>query len=222
MHAVKKSNAPNAPTVSDLEYSRAAAEHNLMLAQRANSAALGARALIRSQGDAEAIAENRREIAESADAVRDLTDELEAATAALAKAKEIERSGLNDIRYATIRKALSTLVKSATACEDSGSAKSLVKVREDRQAVADELSRAGVAAGEVQHLFTDSMILRICDLQAWLDSNGSIGRPAGLLSAMELRQSGRASLRIQANEFRGVVLRVARLALGVSEINEGN
>ena len=63
--------------------------------------------------------------------------------------------------------------------------------------------------------------MRIFDLQAWLDSSGSVGRAPGLDTALQLRESGRASMRIQANEFRGVVLRVARLALGVSEINEG-
>jgi hypothetical protein len=219
MNAVGKK--PNsAPTVSDLEFLQAQIERDLVAAQRKRSAALNARAAVICEGIPAQVAASRLAVSEAGAEIHSLEEELKSTTEAVALAKKSERGSLNNTRYAAIRRAVGRLVQSASACEDSGSAKALVKVREDRQSVADELSRSGVPTDTVQHLFTDAQILRIYDLQVWLDSDQTAGRGPGLDTPLQLRESGRASLRIQSNEFRSVVLRSARLSLGVSEINE--
>lgn len=213
---------PPPPKLSELEHEIEQLSHRLMLAQRANSAALSARVLLRAQRDEIAIAANRREIADTAEQIRDLTDELECAREDLAKAKEIERHDAKRVCFERIKGELALLVKEAGACEDSGSPKDLVKVRERRRRVYDELSLAGVAHDRRYdgHIFNDAVIVTTHELQQWLDSGGVVGRGPGLDTPLQLRQSGRASLRAQANAFRAYTLRIARLVLDICEPNE--
>jgi hypothetical protein len=210
------------PKLADLQTEIEQLSHRLMLAQRANSTALIARVAIRSQGDAFAIAGNRREIADTAEQIRDLTDELAAARGGLDHAAAAARSEENRERFERIKDELGLLVKEAAACEDSGSPKDLVKVRERRRRVYDALSLAGIAYDRRYdaHIFNDSLIVKTHELQQWLDSDGVIGHGPGLDTPLQLRQSGRASLRAQANAFRAYTLRIARLVLEIYEPTE--
>lgn len=218
----QKPRPPGNSPIAVLESEITQLSNLLMLAQRANSAALSERARLRSQGDEMSIAANRREIADAAEQIREFTDALEYARAALAKAKEIERCDAKRVNFERIRNELGLLVKEAVACEDSGSPKDLAKVRERRRRVYHELSLAGIANDRRYdaHIFNDSVIVTTHELQQWLDSDGVVGRGPGLDTPMQLRQSGRASLRAQANAFRAYTLRIARLVLEIYEPNE--
>jgi hypothetical protein len=213
---------PVLPKTSELEGEIEQLSHRLVQAQRANSAALNARVALRGKGDEIAIAANRREIADTAEQIRDLTDEIECARQDLAKIKEIDRSEAKRATFERIRAELGALLKDASACEDSGSPKDLAKVRDRRRRVYDELSLAGIAHDRRYdaHIFNDAVIVTTHELQQWLDSGGVVGRGPGLDTPEQLRQSGRASLRAQANAFRAYTLRIARLVLEIYEPNE--
>jgi hypothetical protein len=206
-----------APSVVELEVSLTAAQQRLLAAHRANSTARTTRPALLAQGNDIAIAENRREISATAKQVRELTEEVEFASQAIESAKQRDHALFNQMRLRTIEKLMAVAV--ADHCELERTidefGKVLIAASASAAEAEAELQRSGIPYD--RYLSIATRIKTRAEMCVWLATDGAMGRQPTLDTASQLRASGRASLKLAATEFRGLVMRTARLKFGCTD-----
>jgi chromosome segregation ATPase len=209
---------PQPLTVAELEKALEHASHLLLLAQRTNSAARSALPGLLASGDTDAIAECRREISESARQVQEFGESADSYREAIESAQRRDHLSFNARQLQQLERLLKKAVDDHIALERAivEFAKSIATARASAEAAENELTRAGVTYDRFLSLAV-RMMGRV-DMSIWLETEGVMGRCPTLDTQSQSRASGKASLEMAANEFRGYVLKNARQVLGVAEV----
>jgi hypothetical protein len=204
---------PPQRTVEQLQTALENASHQLMLAQRAHSTAKTTLPLLLASGDEDAIAQCKEQISSSAAQVTQHTANVEAYRAAVGSAKARDIATFSAQRHAKLQSLMAAAVRDHDALEEAIErfGASVARARASAQAVEIELQRSNVTYDRFLSLST--RILGRVDMSLWLESEGVIGRGPALDTPMQLRESGRASLKLAVREFRGVTFRSAGIAI---------
>jgi hypothetical protein len=209
----EKKPKPPQRSVEQLQTALENASHLLMLAQRAHSTAKSALSAHLISGDEDAIAQCGQEIISTSRQVAQHSNNVESYGQAVEAAKARDRSEWNAQRHGKLQQLMAAAVRDHGGLEEAivkfGAA--MAKARASAQAVEIELQRANVTYDRFLSLATQ-MLGRV-DMSLWLESEGVIGRGPSLDTPMELRQSGRASLKLAVREFRGFIFKSLGIAL---------
>jgi hypothetical protein len=210
------------PSVSELEAALTQAERRLLAAQRANSTARTTRPALLAQGNDIATADNRREISATEQRIRENTEEVEFARQAIETTKARDHAAFESQRLRNLEKLGAAMVSASTALEEITAQWAAARGAAHEAAVEfeTELSRCNIPYDAFLSAATrlDGRV----EMLLWAVTEGAFGRSRSLDSPSQLRESGRASLKLAAKEFRSVVLRTARLQLNVTDQPNGN
>jgi hypothetical protein len=190
-------------------------EHELMEAHRENSQMRTKRQRLMAAGDAQRIAECNADIARTDKLIAQLTERAQDTREAVKFANARDIQAANEKNYALIQKAVGDCSSEAgkldSIIRDFGQA--LAALGAAKEAADSAMSRAGVEP--VHDHLTRAHILNLCDQGLYVVSGGKFGKPVGLQSLDELRQSGSAKLAKAAIEYRELSLRHARRTLRI-------
>lgn len=204
---------PPQRTVEQLQSALENASHQLMLAQRAHSTAKTTLAVLLASGDEGAIAQCRQEIGSSAAEVAQHSANVEAYRAAVGSAKARDIATFSAQRHAKLQRLMVAAVRDHDALEEAierfGAV--MTRARASAEAVEIELQRSNVTYDRFLSLSIG--LLGRVELSMWLETDRMIGRGPTLDTPMQLRDSGRASLKLAVREFRGVTFRSAGIAI---------
>jgi hypothetical protein len=202
-------------TGQQLEADLSRLEHQLTEAQRANSVARSALGGHIAGGDAEEIAECRREIAATAAKAKDITESIEATQDAIRFARARARTAAAGQAYGHLKKHVSDTRTDIEVLGDSITA----------FGVALKAAIAGLESVEAQMrtngITPDAYVLRaklntMVDMALHLESDGLVGRNPTLDTHPQLRSNGRASLHRAAAEWHALTMQTIRTALNVT------
>jgi hypothetical protein len=193
-------------------------ERELMQAHSENSQMRTKRQRLMAAGDAGAIAECNADIARTDKLIVQLTERAQDTREAVKFANARDIQAANQKSYALIQKTVSDCALHAgkldSIIRDFG--ETLAALGSAKEEADSAMRRAGVEP--VHDHLTAAHILNVCDMALYVASGGKFGKPVGLDSIHQLRESGRAKLAKAAIEYRELSLRHARITLRISEV----
>jgi hypothetical protein len=211
--AARKSATPR--TVQQLEAELGRSERNLVEAQRANTVARTALGGHIASGDAEEIAECRREISATAARVKELTEEMGAVQDAIRFAQAQDRAGAALAAYGNLKKMVADSRAEVEALGDSiiAFANALKAARTGLESLDAQMRKSGVTPDPYILL---AKLIGVVDVALHLETDGVVGNARTLENRDQLRKSGFASLHRIAKEFDTLTMRQIKSALNVT------
>jgi hypothetical protein len=206
---------PSPPPVAGVREALEAHEAELIEARRANAFARSSVAFHKASGDAGLLEESRRTIASTGKKIAELEAAIEEDQATLVELQARARNQFNGDRYKVLSDLAIAAVKASTSLDEAIAtfAATREKARETAAAFEAELSRCNITYDPF--LSHATRLDSKTELALWAASDGLYGRARTMETPQQIRDSGRASIRAAATEFREVCLRSARATLGL-------